>query len=155
MCTNLYHQDAFLYLPEELPCASAATVISAISGSARCHRVHLSETLLLFIFHRELKLASYYSYQQLCQETNEDGTLRCMWCQLYSRGSKYSMCQFTATCSYNKNVWRKDMVHTLVFASTLFHITSLQASFQCHGACHIHIIWYVGACTLGTQHVRI
>ena len=57
MCTNLYHQDAFLYLPEELPCASAATVISAISGSARCHRVHLTEPLVFFIFHKELKPA--------------------------------------------------------------------------------------------------
>ena len=44
-------------LPEELPCASAATVISAISGSARCHRVHLTEPLVFFIFHKVLKPA--------------------------------------------------------------------------------------------------
>ena len=31
---------------------------------------------------------------------------------------------------------RKDMVHTLVFASTLFIITGLQASFHCHGVCY-------------------
>ena len=33
---------------------------------------------------------------------------------------------------------RKDMVHTLVFASTSFIITGLQASFQCHGVCYIY-----------------
>ena len=33
---------------------------------------------------------------------------------------------------------RKDMAHTLVFPSTLFLITGLQASFQCHGVCYIY-----------------
>ena len=33
---------------------------------------------------------------------------------------------------------RKDMVHMLVFASTSFLIAGLQASFQCHGVCHIY-----------------
>ena len=35
---------------------------------------------------------------------------------------------------------RKDMAHTLVFASTLFIIAGLQASFQCHGVCHIYVM---------------
>ena len=35
---------------------------------------------------------------------------------------------------------RKDMVHMLVFASTSFLITGLQASFQCHGVYHVHIM---------------
>ena len=51
--TNVYHLNLLIWLPEILPCV-AATVISSISGSARCHRVHLAEPLLLFIFHKEL-----------------------------------------------------------------------------------------------------
>ena len=50
---DVYHLNLLIYPPEELLCA-AATVISAISGSAKCHRVHLTEPLLLFIFHKEL-----------------------------------------------------------------------------------------------------
>ena len=72
--TNLYHLKLFLSLPEELPCVPVATVISAISGSAKCHRVHLTELLLFFISYKELKSASYYSYQQLCQDMNEENT---------------------------------------------------------------------------------
>ena len=50
---NVYHLNLLIWLPEELPCI-AATVISAVSDSAKCHRVHITEPLLLFIFHKEL-----------------------------------------------------------------------------------------------------
>ena len=71
--TNLYHLK-YLKLPEELPCVPVATVSNAISGSAKCHRVHLTELVLLFISHKDLKSASYSSYQQFCQDTNEENT---------------------------------------------------------------------------------
>lgn len=123
--TNLCHLIIFLSLPEILPCVPAATVFSAISGSARCHRVHLTEPLLLFISHKELKLASYYSYQQLCQDTNEESTQ--IWCQIYSSGSINS----TNLQEYTKRMFVR--ISLLVY--------------------NIPMPYHVGASTLGTSMV--
>ena len=66
--TIKYHPESLFalihILCEELLCVPAATVISATSGNARCHRVHLFEPLLLFIFRRELMQLRWSSIPQ-------------------------------------------------------------------------------------------
>ena len=104
---DVYHLNLLIYPPEELLCA-AATVISAISGSARCHRVHLTEPLLLFIFRKKLIAAiAISSSAKMRMKTRHTG--------LYG-----------ARCRV------KGISQQHEYTTRMYIVTGLQASFQCH-----------------------